>query len=418
MSFKNLRATMKKLALPWAFAGLFVLLSGCAGPMSVPEVVPTAEPVTLKFVYDEDVVDPNYYEGLVEAFHQQNPHITIDLQPNVWDTDWDVVADNEYWVSSMQRGERIVSLNSFIEQDEAFDLSDFYPAPLEFLTIEDELMAIPVGTDVTVMYYNRDLFDEYDVPYPEIDWTWDDFLNRAAALRDSGAGIYGYVPQEEYFDSLNFVYQHGGQIFDDLQNPTRSTFDDPLAIEALTWYADLLHKHNVAPTPPQVNDFASGLTNPAVGFTLGKAGMYAGSLSEQGGVTYVPWKFHWGIAPLPRDAQFVTGTWGWGYAISSDTLYPEEAWQWVAFLSEQMPSRLVPARRSLAESDEYKESVVGYTAIQTTLEEAQFIPFMSLWTEPELNSTLWPLENALRQIVRGEATAEEAMTAAQEKIKK
>ena len=418
MSFKNLCAKMKSPALLWAVAGLFVLLSGCTGPMTLPEPVPTPEPVTVKFAYDEDVVYPGYYEGLGEAFHERYPDITIDLQPVGWEQDWDVVADNEYWISQMQRGGHIRSLNSFIEQDEMFDLSDFYPAPLEFLTVDGELMALPAGTDVSVMYYNRDLFDQYDVPYPESDWSWDDFLSRALALRDPEAGIYGYVPQEEYFDSLNFIYQHGGKIFDDLQNPTRSTFDDPLAIEALAWYADLLYKHNVAPTPSQLNDFASGLTNPALGFTLGKAGMYAGSLSEQGGISLVQWKFHWGIAPLPRDAQFVTGAWGWGYGISSNTPNPQAAWQWAVFLSEQMPSRLAPARRSLAESEEYRESVVGYTAIQTTLEEAQLMPYMSLWTELDYDSTLWPLQNALRQIVRGDATPQDAMTAAQEKAEK
>ncbi|MBN1221077.1 MAG: sugar ABC transporter substrate-binding protein [Anaerolineae bacterium] len=419
MSFKNLRAKMKTLGLLSIMAGLLIaILSGCAGAMSLPEPVPTAEPVTIRFAYDEDVVYPGYYENLAEAFHQRYPHVTIDLLPAGWQQDWDVVADPEFWIASMQRSKRIRSLDSFIAQDETFDRSDFYPAPLEFLTVEGELMAIPSGTDISVMYYNRDLFDQYGVPYPEIDWTWDDFLSRATALRDLGAGVYGYAPQEGYFDSLNFVYQHGGRIFDDLQNPTQSTFDDPLAIEALEWYADLLHKHNVAPTPSQVSDFGSGLTNPSIGFTLGKAGMYAGNLSDQGGVSFAQWKFRWGIAPLPREAQFVTGAWGWGYGISSDTPNPQAAWQWVVFLSEQMPSRLVPARRSLAESEAYKESVTDYAAIQATLEEAQLIPYMSLWTEPELNSALWPLENALRKIVRGDATPQEAMTAAQEQAEK
>jgi ABC-type glycerol-3-phosphate transport system substrate-binding protein len=83
-----------------------------------------------------------------------------------------------------------------------------------------------------------------------------------------------------------------------------------------------------------------------------------------------------------------------------------------------MPSRLIPARRSLAESEEYRQSVKDYAAIQTTLEEARLLPYMSLWSEPETSSQLWPLENALRQIVRGKATPQEAMSAAQEKAEK
>jgi multiple sugar transport system substrate-binding protein len=420
MSFKNLRTKIKNWSLIGGIAGLFViLLSGCAGgPMSLPEPAPMAEPVTIKFTYDEDVVDAGYYERLAEAFHERYANLAVDLLPEGWDQDWDVVADNELWISRMQRGERLRSLDSFIEQDETFDRSDFYPATLEFLTIEGELMAIPAGTDLLVMYYNRDLFDQYGVPYPEIGWSWDDFLSRAVALRDPAAGIYGYAPEEEYLDSLNFIYQHGGKIFDDLQDPTHSTFDDPLTIEALEWYADLIHKHNVAPTPQQISDFGSGLTDPSVGFALGKAGMYAGSLSDQGGLLFVEWKFRWGMVPLPRDAQFITGAWGWGYGLSSETENPQEAWLWTTFLSEQMPSRLIPARRSLAESEAYQQSVADYEVIQTTLEEARLVPYMSLWTEPEISSQLWPLENALRQIVRGNVTPQEAMTTAQEQAEK
>jgi hypothetical protein len=38
-------------------------------------------------------------------------------------------------------------LDPFIEQDESFDLSDFYPATLETFTIEGKTWAIPYGVD-------------------------------------------------------------------------------------------------------------------------------------------------------------------------------------------------------------------------------------------------------------------------------
>jgi hypothetical protein len=53
-------------------------------------------------------------------------------------------------------------------------------------------------------------------------------------------------------DAAHFVYQHGGRLCDDLQAPTYATYDDPLTIEALEWYAALFQEHNVAPTPEQV----------------------------------------------------------------------------------------------------------------------------------------------------------------------
>ena len=39
-----------------------------------------------------------------------------------------------------------------------------------------------------------------------------------------------------------------------------------------------------------------------------------------------------------------------GYAISSQTEHHDACWEWIAWLSEQVPYRQMPARRSLAAS--------------------------------------------------------------------
>lgn len=129
-----------------------------------------------------------------------------------------------------------------------FDLSDFYPGTVGFFTSSDKMWAIPTGADVGAMSYDQDLFDQYGVSYPEIGWTRDDFLDKALALRDPEAGVFGYgMNRPSLDDALWLVYLHGGQIVDDLQNPTRTTFDDPLNVEALEWYADLLYQSGFVP---------------------------------------------------------------------------------------------------------------------------------------------------------------------------
>ena len=78
----------------------------------------------------------------------------------------------------------------------------------------------------------RDLFDRYGVAYPEIGWTWDDFLDTALALRNPDEDVFGYVATEPE-QAAHFIYQHGGQLYDDLRAPTYPTFDDPLTVEAM-----------------------------------------------------------------------------------------------------------------------------------------------------------------------------------------
>ena len=48
--------------------------------------------------------------------------------------------------------------------------------------------------------------------------------------------------------------------------------------------------------------------------------------------------------------------------IAWDTDYPDACWEWITFLDEQMPPFTIPARRSMAESDAYRERVGQETA--------------------------------------------------------
>lgn len=55
--------------------------------------------------------------------------------------------------------------------------------------------------------------------------------------------------------------------------------------------------------------------------------------------TISEWVRPWGVVTLPCDARCSTRAWGEGLAISAEAQHLEACWQWVAFLSEQMPHR-------------------------------------------------------------------------------
>jgi ABC-type glycerol-3-phosphate transport system substrate-binding protein len=422
------------LAQAIGLAATVLILVGCATfqPEPTPAPIPPPEPATIRFAYRSfgyqlGWVDADRYEVWAEAFSEQYPHITVELRPPFLD-DWDVIASPGLWVLELVKDGSIASLDPFIEQDAAFDRSDFYPLTLEPVSIDGELWAIPSGMDVLVMYYNQDLFDQYGVAYPEVGWTWDDFLSRALALRDPAANVYGYiswygVPYEaEYLDALSFVYQHGGRIFDDLQHPTRTTFDDPLTVEALEWYADLIHEHDVAPTPRRAGSDLGTRSDYRLAIVSGKVGMWVGPLSAQGGKSYVEWGFQWGMAPLPRGARSATlGASSNYYALSSDASSPEACWRWIDFLSRQMPIHLMPARKSLVASDEYRRSNEAYTTLQASMEHAIPIPLEAVQTllpYRGLPKEVAILERALAKIAAGEATPDEAMSAAQRQVER
>jgi len=423
MFFNGLRSGAERLVWTWAIACLVAIpLAGCAAP------APPLEPVTLTFAYPD--VDEEYYVELVQKFNEQDPHIAVELRPMHDDSptdlstgDVDVLVVAPWTLGELQAEGAILDLDPFIEEDKSFDLSDFYPGTVELLTLEGRTWAVPAGLNMLVTFYNRDLFDLHNLPYPDVGWTWDDFLSRAVEISDPDAGIYGYVTSgttsnPPYFDAALFVYLHGGRLFDSLQAPTRATFDDPLTVEALQWYANLYHEYDVAPTPKEARSAFGGSQYAFYdGMRKGQVGMWFGGLSERGGMAWsVEWFINWGMAPLPRDVQLITQADVEGYAIYSQTAYPDACWEWITFLTRQMPSsaayRLMPARRSVAESRMY-EQLAGAEVARTARASMENAMLIAPRAFGEFEDAMQVFAQAVARVVNEEATPAEALDEAQ-----
>jgi len=162
-------------------------------------------------------------------------------------------------------------------------------------------------------------------------------------LTDESVGEYGYAyqltGQMAFIEPMLLIYQHGGQVFDNPADPTALTLNEPLNVEALQWYADLIHRHGVA--PPPVN---RQMPFPQAGVEAGKYAMWLGFLSDR-------WEeLNVGVAPVPGDANAVTLGAVLGLFIRADTQDPQACWEWVKFVTNEAPPFLMPARRSLAEA--------------------------------------------------------------------
>jgi multiple sugar transport system substrate-binding protein len=368
--------------------------------------------VTISFAHPTE--DKEFYQDAVSAFADEYPHITVQLQPasmgefermaQATKADTFVVYPQTQLVELVEK-ETLLDLAPLIEQDDTFDLSDLYPSALEQCTIDGRRWAIPVGIDVVVMFYNQGLFDRSHVPLPEIGWTWAEFLDTAQALRNADDEVYAYLADP--FLAVLAVYQHGGQIVDDLRYPTRTTFDDPLTIEAVQWYAGLVQVHDIAPPP-------SALLSPVEGWIEEKVAMMAMSFDQRDEAKRVgwggEWPAQWGMVPLPGDARSATMALVEGYAISAQAAHPQACWRWIAFLSERTDPASVPARRSVVESDAYRERVGAQTAdiVQAIMEDAQLVYLRD-------RELLQVFVGAVAQVLEGEAIAAEAMQWAQER---
>jgi len=405
---------------------MVVLLALLAVPIgcSLPFLAPPPEPAEISFACSAE--DEAFYEPLVAAFRRQRSHITVNLIRYGSGFDW---PEADVWEVSPftrrfmdQYGYEPLDLTPFVERGDPFgrqqaefkfDREDFGEL-LDLFQDGDEVWAVPSTLYVQGLYYNQDLFARYGIAPPTVDWTWEDFAQAGKALYRPHDEIYGYTPDRENNDPFSFIYQNGGRIFDDLNDPTQTTFDDPATIEALEWYAALMRTEEAAATPYQARQ-AWGISGPVqAGIVSGKLAMWTGNITPGGTDAYGdPLEINWGVAPLPMGKQRAAMGFALGYVISSQAEDPDAAWEWLVYLTHQVPLEGIPARRSVLESQEFEDQV-GEDVAAAARVSVEHVLLLSdeAW---EIYGQFQTFNEALNMIYSGQATASEAMLWAQEK---
>jgi multiple sugar transport system substrate-binding protein len=391
----------------------------------IPSPTPTPEPITINFAFPAPL--DNYYDPLIAAFNEENPELTVKRKtarsPETWNylfregqVDAFVFLSEDDLFQNLYENGQVLNLTPLIQANDTVNLNDIFPSLLDPYTIEGKVWAIPGGANLGVLYYNKDLFDQYNVAYPQPGWTWSDLQMAAMAVRDPEAGIYGLTSSP--FFVVPFVYQHGGRIVDDWRNPGRLVLDEPLTVEAVEWYASLIHDYDVMPSPEEAIRQFGNDGSPGYIFWRKKAGMYIGFYSDRGGEAWGPqakWQMNWGMAPLPRDKHASTLGFVLAYAASSHTKYPDACWQWITYLSKQPPPFVSPARRSLAESTAFAEQVGAEAAAiaRAAVEEALIVTNVQM---AGLDQSADGFDEALQAIMNGKVDALQGLSDLQSRI--
>ena len=105
--------------------------------------------------------------------------------------------------------------------------------------------AMPYGGALgKVLLYRKDLFDEKGIPYPTVDWTWDDMLAAAREITDPARGVAGMLLARGKHESwywITFLWSAGGEVmeYNEETDEWRCVFDSREAAQALDFYTRL-----------------------------------------------------------------------------------------------------------------------------------------------------------------------------------
>jgi multiple sugar transport system substrate-binding protein len=328
----------------------------------------TTEPrvqTTITFSFWGDPWEVDVTERVIAVFEADHPDIQVETVHRPWDTYFD---EMERWREEQElpdvmflefiplyaaRG-LLENLGPYIESDR-YDLEDFYPSLIETSAYEGSVYGLARDNDTKVIYYNKTLFDEAGLPYPASGWTWEDLRQAAIKLTKSDGGEiiqYGFAYEPNDWWRL-WVWQAGGEVYDDDLSPTRTLMDSPEAVEAIQWLADLNNVDKVTP-PYEVQQTSLGIGRL---FQEGKLAMAFGNHALLPGFAGTP-GLRFDVVGLPQYKRRVNVAGGAGYAIASQSQHKEAAWTFLKWLESPKGQAIftetgvaVPARRSVGQAD-------------------------------------------------------------------
>lgn len=220
-------------------------------------------------------------EALASAYMEKNPGVTIKVQVVSWDEYWtklETAAEanqlpDVFWMHTNE-------ILKYADYGILEDVTDLYaeesPTYYEdhFSEIsrdnakgsDGRMYGVPKDKDTVCLVYNREMFDEAGVAYPDESWTWDDLENASQTIYDK-TGKYGYMAYaDDQLGYWNFVYQAGGYILN--EDKTKAGFTQPATKRAMEFYIGI-QKEDWC---PDQNYFAE--TSPGTAFFSEQGAMY------------------------------------------------------------------------------------------------------------------------------------------------
>ncbi len=279
------------------------------------------------------------YQEIVNAFMKKNPEIQIEIINYPWSTYFDKIqammaAEDApdvmflHTIPSWASKGVLEDLTPYIEKSK-FPVESYNQELLSTFTYRGRIYGFPRDNDTTVLFYNKSLFDEAGVPYPDYSWDWQKFLEAARKLTKVDAR--GRVTQWGVVLERNkwhlWIHMNGGRIVDNYDAPKKCTLNERAAVEAIQFIADMILHYKVTPSIAELTQLGSA----AELFTTGRVAMVLSNAAQIGSfMTNKNLKF--GVAPLPYQVTRTNTLGGAGFVMYAKSKNKEAAWKFMEFL--------------------------------------------------------------------------------------
>ncbi|MDT2813377.1 sugar ABC transporter substrate-binding protein [Vagococcus carniphilus] len=306
------------------------------------------------------------FKEIAKDFEEENPDIKIKLEVTPWAQYWTKLetaitgknAPDVFWLNIPKSTDYIESGVVEPLNDYKLDTSAFPKQYIESYTHEGKLYGIPKDFDTNGLWYNKKIFDDAGVAYPDDTWTWDTWLETAKKLTDEDKGIYGMATpvtwQGGYYET---IYQNEGQPF--TRDGKKSAFDQPATIEGVEFWHKFSEQGSAVPVETMASTTQSELLQAGkVAMAVDGSYMTPVFFKEDYGLKNID------VAPLPKGKKRATTSNALANVMSAHSKNKESAAKWIDYLSSEKVNKkiaesgvVIPAREGTQDAwiNSYKD---------------------------------------------------------------
>lgn len=257
---------------------------------------------------------PDYHDSMmavIQAFEEAYPGITVNCEEypyaEIFDaievklgsksTDFDVLMVDAPVVGGYVYKGYIAPMDAYFSEEE---IGQFTTALAQSSSCDGQFYAPPLKNSSMVLWYNKDLLDSADIPYPSEDpnerLTWEqivDYSQKIMAANSDNPAIYGLTFQQlsRPYQILPLIESKGGKVFGDDALTTTGYLNSTATEEALQWYQDIHNRYGISPKGIAVSETTGQFQAGNIAFLVGNIYAFK-QLEETEGLNY-------GYAPFP-----------------------------------------------------------------------------------------------------------------------
>ncbi|MCL4405429.1 MAG: extracellular solute-binding protein [Patescibacteria group bacterium] len=279
------------------------------------------------------------------------------------------------------------------------------------------IYAMPLSIDTLALIYNRDIFNQSGIAVPPA--TWSQFEKVVLQTRKETYGIITRPAvalggtlnsMANATDILNLLFlQEGTQMLD--PNTGQATFASQQGQAALSFYTKFAVPGGTYytwydPTGSALNSFASG-----------KSAMFLGYASQIPQIKSQNPNINLGVSAMPQFSLSSQVNYPdyWGLAVSRESQYPTEAWDFINFVTTNQSvadsyaasSGRPPALRSLIAQYQSNATLGPYASQALTAED---------WVQPDSDAVSTIFSNMIESVLNKSASVNRALQVAETSV--